>query len=73
VKSAPAGPNRAGRLLKAVLRLVVPIASIVAAYYLTRLVFGTMLVQKFGDVGRQVAPAAISLMVGGIARQIMRR
>jgi hypothetical protein len=59
------------RLLQGVLGVVVPVASVVLTYYLTSKLLGTVLVQEFGDVARQVVPLLISMAVGGIARQIM--
>lgn len=68
----PAGPSAGTKVLKGVLRVVVPIASIVVSYYLTNKFLGPMLVQQLGDSGRQIAPAIVSLAVGGVARQLTK-
>jgi hypothetical protein len=33
---------------------------------------GPMLVQRFGDSSRQLVPMLVSMVVGGIARQILK-
>jgi len=54
------------------LGVVVPIGSLAVTFYTTRLIFGTVLAQQFGDLARQVVPMVVSMAAGGIARQIMK-
>lgn len=67
---APAKPP--SRLFKGVLRVVIPIVSLVVTYYLTNKVLGPMLAQRFGDASRQLVPLMVSMAVGGMARQVMK-
>lgn len=67
-KALPAGPG----LVKKGLRIVVPVGSMAATYFLTNKIFGPMLIQQFGDAGRQMVPLLVSMAVGGVARQITK-
>ncbi len=68
----PVSPKPPSRLLKGILRVVVPVASLVVTYYLTNKVLGPMLAQRFGDASRQLVPMLVSMVVGGVARQVMK-
>lgn len=70
--STPTPPTRSSGVLKKTLRIVVPIGSMVATYFLTNKVFGPMIAQQFGDAGRQMVPMIVSMAVGGVARQITK-
>ena len=74
-RPAPAPPTPAkppSQLLKKTLRVIVPVGSMVATYFLTNKVFGPMLAQQFGDASRQMVPMLVSMAVGGVARQITK-
>lgn len=68
MKALPAGPGP----VKKGLRVIVPIGSMVATYFLTYKVFGPTLIAQFGDAGRQMVPMIVSMAVGGVARQITK-
>ena len=72
VAPVAAPPKRKSRALKAILGFVVPIVSLAVTFYMTRLIFGTMLAQQFGDLARQVVAMIVSIAAGGITRQIMK-
>lgn len=67
-----AKPKTGSGLGKKVLRVVVPIGSMVATYFLTNKVLGPMLAAQFGDASRQMVPMLVSMAVGGVARQITK-
>lgn len=53
-------------------RVIVPVVSMVATYFLTNKVLGPTLAQQFGDAGKQMGPMLVSMVVGGVARQITK-
>ena len=57
---------------KKIVRVVVPVASMVVTYFLTNKVLGPMLAQQFGDASRQMVPMIVSMAVGVVARQITK-
>lgn len=57
---------------KKILRVVVPVASMVVTYFLTNKVLGPMLAQQFGDASRQMVPVLVSMAVGSVARQLTK-
>ena len=59
-------PKTGSGLGKKVLRVVVPIGSMVATYFLTNKVLGPM------HASRQMVPMLVSMAVGGVARQITK-
>jgi hypothetical protein len=71
---APAKPKKPGvgaRIMKALIQNAVMIASMVVTYYVTQTFLSSSLQAQFGDMGRQIGPAIISIAVGGTARAIL--
>jgi len=52
--------------------MVVPIGSMVVTYYLTNNVMGSTFANQFAGLPPQFVPMLISMVVGGIARQLMK-
>jgi hypothetical protein len=69
---AVAAPGRGSRMLKGVLRVVVPIGAMVVTYYVTNKVAGSALAAQFQGMPPQMIPMLISMAVGGITRQITK-
>lgn len=70
-RGAPAGTSFTKRTLK----VVVPVAALIATYYTQAFVmrtFGPALIAQFGDVVRQVVPAVVIMVIGGIAYKLVR-
>jgi predicted phage tail protein len=68
----PPAPGRGSRMLKGVLRVVVPIGAMVVTYYVTNKVAGSALAAQFQGMPPQMIPMLISMAVGGITRQITK-
>jgi hypothetical protein len=67
-----AAPGTGSKLFKGVLRVVVPIGSMVVTYYFTNKLAGSALAAQFQGLPPQMIPMLISMAVGGLARQITK-
>lgn len=57
------------------LKVIIPVAALIAAYYTNDFInktFGAQLVDMFGDVSRQVVPVLVFMVIGGIAYKLTR-
>jgi hypothetical protein len=71
---APVGaaPKAKSKVTRGILNVVVPLASVVATYFLSTRFLGPVLLEKLGPTGPQMGSVMVSMLVGGIARQIMK-
>jgi hypothetical protein len=67
-------PHQPGAF-KRMLKVIIPVAALIAAYYTNDFInktFGAQLVDMFGDVSRQVVPVLVFMVIGGIAYKLTR-
>jgi hypothetical protein len=64
-------PGVGSKIMRGLMQNLIMLASMVVTYLLTQKFLASSLQSQFGDMGKQIGPAVISLGVGGVARTIL--